>query len=175
MQEPKISIQTEIQVPSGKLVYQEFLDEMKYGVATNAAVRAGVVAERESEILENAKNGIFSGFIGNSCPGVYRQGDRIIVGNDPDEEGYNRKKGDFGEKVGHIITDGGTYSFADLDNFLHQGGNLNKSTCEHQNPKVLEVTPGRYVLNHFYGFNTEQRNAGKVLYASIERSDRPLI
>ncbi|MBI5066107.1 hypothetical protein HZA97_07770 [Candidatus Woesearchaeota archaeon] len=171
------AVQVAIEVPSGKLVFGNSFTDL-FDEPTPKRKWCDTSAEEKELIKEYAKQGLLRGFVGNSCPGIYRQGDSLIIGNDPRDKDYNRIPTIQGQIVGGVVTDAYTYCAADQDLFLARGGNVGRGIS------VVDVMPGRYVLSHFCSFNQEDfypfceihaQSGEPTIFATIQRSDEPVV
>lgn len=160
-------IEVAIDIPSGKIAYgNDFRDlwmEIDKGFNVNDLV--GIKKTTESY----GKHGLFHGFIGNTCPGLYMDGDRISIASpkmydDNDNELPREEWGIDGKEVGSICTDLWWYSMADYDDYVDRGGD--------KAIDVIGVPPGRYVLNH--DIESSGWHSYPYVYATIERSDEPV-
>lgn len=113
--------------------------------------------------------GMLHGFVGNSCPGIYRKGDVLLIGNPAEGEETLRDE-DTGlvcEEVGYICTDLWWYSIAD--------GSLLAQLNEEQLNKrkdlgwgtFIPVTPGTYeIRQQHHRIDSDDYDAARV-YARI--------
>ncbi len=171
------AVQVAIEVPSGKLVFQDSLTDLFDEVVPKRKWCDEIAIEKE-RIKEYAKQGLLRGFVGNSCPSIFRQGDLLIIGNDPCDKDYNQIPTIQGQRVGGVVTNTCTYCAADLDLFLARGGNVGRGVS------VVDVTPGRYVLSHFCSFNKQDfypfceihaQSGEPTIFATIQKSDDPVV
>jgi hypothetical protein len=144
-------------VPSGKIVAgNDFRDE--YEPCASERIVYGTILEKELEsfrydvdtdmgcrqvFMFYAKRGLAHGFIGNSCPGVYRiDDDTLTISQCRHDEDY--KITDLpGDHVGGICTDLWWYSLADYDDLARRcGGDPSKGN------DVIDVKPGTYRVTH---------------------------
>jgi hypothetical protein len=165
-------VEVEMGVPSGKIIVmndiREFWPEAEDETGFDLNATLGLKATTEAY----GKYGMFHGFVGNSCPGVWKNGDLYYIGN----EGHDWDTDEVvepidGELVAGVCTDLWWYCIADLDDYLARGGKIHKHYCD-----IVDVTPGRYVLKHYYAItNKEYHGSGKrEVFATFERSDEPL-
>lgn len=169
----------ELNVPSGKIVMD---DDLRQWFPTDAEFDINKTLGIHLQILDYAKAGFACGFVGNSCPAVFKTGDKFTVGNwldeihkpgsDPDDYDYieNPDECPWGEKVGSICTDLWWYSIADYDDFKRRfahytpDGNF-EEWFKHWTHHVADVKPGVYRFTHY----TEvDRDAGTVVYCEFE-------
>ncbi|KKL57029.1 hypothetical protein LCGC14_2239470, partial [marine sediment metagenome] len=100
------TIEFELNVPSGQIVATDDLRPLfdilgDYDINTDEGCRLTTLAYEQI--------GCAHGFVGNSCPGIYKQGNKYIIANG----GHDRD----GEQVGSIGTDLWWYSIVDADEF----------------------------------------------------------
>ena len=153
-------IEFELNVPSGRLV---IANDLRTWFPTdgdhNINTREGLVAQT----LDYAMAGFACGFVGNTCPSVYKEGDALIIGDwpefidDPDYEGpiwdmefiENPEACPWGEMVGYVTTDLWWYSLADYEDlrrrFAHYTPDLDFEKCSLH---VVDVKPGVYRFRH---------------------------
>ena len=162
----------ELNVPSGKIVVNDSLSQW---FRTDSEDRGGMFGTHQAS-LDAAAVGLAHGFVGNTCPSVFKIGDRFVIGNWPeelyDEETYedypNPDPCPWGEQVASIMTDLWWYSIADYDEFMRR--------VEHYTPdmdvekflgsvNVVSVKPGVYRFCQDQGIN---RDPQIVKFASFE-------
>lgn len=152
-----------INIPSGKIAYDDDLREqypVEYVHYVNNIV--GI----KNTIEDYGKLGLFYGYVGNSCPSIYKEGNLLRIGNPKYDEHYKKIVEKIpGEKVGYICTDLWWYSLADYDDYISRGGNKKIDT--------FDVEPGRYVLKH--RLSRSGWDNPPVVYATIEKSDEPVV
>lgn len=112
-----------------------------------------------------AKRGMAHGFVGNTCPGIYRLPDgRLTISQCRyDRDNYERVDRP-GESVGSICTDLWWYSLADHDDLASRPGG--KDQIKHGS--VIRVEPGIYRVTHRYHRVDRDANVTDH-YAVIER------
>lgn len=152
----------EIDVPSGKLAFANDLRRLTNEEEPDFYVNADIGVKECVDWM--ASQGIFHSFVGNTCPSVSSNGDRINVGalynSEADcevfEEGF--------EKRGSICTDLWWFSAMDYDEF--------NARCEAKGVGlkgsldcVVDVSPGRYRMT------VRQRvpDSSSYVRASIEK------
>lgn len=160
-----------IDIPSGKLVcgndFRDYYRKDRYDVNFDVNEVVGI----KQTIEEYGRRGLFHGFVGNSCPGLYLKGNRLnIVSLAYDEETDEIiEDRSLGDRVGSICTDLWWYSIADYDDFISRGGKTDKRW-----DSVIDVEPGRYVLNHNLDLSGRDCHM-QELFAFIERSDEEIV
>jgi len=168
----------ELNVPSGKLVVENSLGnwfplpEGDHDCDINT-----VKGSREYTQL-HASIGLSFGFVGNSCPGVFKlSNDSYKIANSPLEEDWDDKKKEWvevplpedweGEQVTSICTDLWWYSICDYEElerrFEHFGNfgikNMSKFT-------VIDIKPGVYQFCHYDDVNRDAHS--ETLYANFK-------
>lgn len=167
-----------LQVPSGKMV-----------VADRLVNRLGDVYDYSDDILScsekaiaeisalMASRGVAHGYVGNTCPALYKRADGYVISNIYDAEctcGFWDKGAPSDEKcvcqkaglepvLANIITDLWWYSIADFDDFVSKGGVPGESNT------VVEVEPGTYEFTHHTGERNFDKSGNVVIYAHIKR------
>lgn len=126
-----------------------------------------------------AKAGLLHGFVGNSCPGVYKDGNTLYIGNQPwDEEWFEYKDEPYveypkipGEHVAGVCTDLWWYCICDYDEFIRRGGKIGK-----YGPDIVKVTPGRYILSHHWPYTDAEDSyrPQRMIYATLRLDYRKL-
>lgn len=165
-------VEVEMNVPSGKIIIDNDIRHCWPEVHDDFDVNETLGLKQTTEAYGHY--GMFHGFVGNSCPGVYKDGDFFYIGkqgrSDETDEVIDPLPGEY---VGGVITDLWWYCIADLDDYLKRGGKIEKHWA---GPNIIDVTPGRYVLkhNHAIGKRKEYDFKTKEVFATFERSDAPL-
>jgi hypothetical protein len=150
-------IEIAINIPSGKIAFD---DDLRYifgddqpNFELNEILGLKLATEHYGRL------GIFHGFVGNSSPSVYQNKNKIAIGcSGPKRESV----GLVGKKVGTIITGLWWYSLMDYDLYVSKGGD--------PKVRVINVTPGRYVLKH--RLSSTGWAKPPTLFASLEKSNR---
>lgn len=120
-----------LQVPSGKLaIGNDFRDQ--YPGCPDFYVNE--ISGIKQTFEWYAKNGLLHGFVGNSCPGVFQDKERILIAIASDDCDDIP-----GTRISGICTDLWWYSIADLDDLVSRGG---------EPELIVDVAPGRYVIKH---------------------------
>lgn len=127
----------ELNVPSGVMVFADSLP----GYDVEFELDRGDQADDKGLSLAYAAIGCARGFVGNSCPGIYRKdNDTILVAaTEYDDDG--EEKNIPGDRLGSITTDYWSYSFADQADFHRRNG------VDHRF-KSIDVRPGVYRFEH---------------------------
>ena len=133
-------IEFELNVPSGKIVATDDLRPHfeicgDYDINTDLGCR--------STTLEYANIGCAHGFVGNSCPGIYKQKNKYIIAcGYYKDDACNEYVAPKGKSVGGICTDLWWYSIADFDEYVRR--------AKKQPPAdmVIDVEPGVYQFRH---------------------------
>ena len=148
-----------INVPSGKLVCGNDFRE-QYPIKEDYYINETLGIKLTIE--EYAKMGLFHGYVGNTCPGLYLKNGQIKIAS----LNWDKKKPkEFGKRVGGICTNLWWYSIADHDDYIKRGGII------HKNVDVVKVKPGRYILSHDLERDFDDY---PVTFATIERSDEKI-
>jgi len=162
-------VKVAINIPSGKLICANDLRE-EFPLSGREDFNVNETVGIKQTIEAYAKVGMFHGFCGNSCPGLYLDGNKLTIASlaYDDEKDEPIDDGSLGKEVGSICTDLWWYSVADYDEFIARGGKVDKRW-----DTVVDVEPGRYVLTH----NLERKDDWKELeiFATIERSDEEIV
>ncbi len=94
------------------------------------------------------KLGMAHGFVGNSCPGIYRINENTLTISmiKHNEESWDNIESEIpGERVGSICTDLWWYSVVDYDDFVRRIG---RPVKDEDNINVIDVKPGLYKVVH---------------------------
>lgn len=165
----------ELNVPSGKIVVANDLREWFQPESDGHDINKRIGTHLQT--LEYAKVGMSHGFVGNTCPGIYRNGeDKFVIGNYQDEiwtgKDYvpNPEPAPWGEEVAGIITDLWWYSIVDLDEMERRFAHYNPDAdfqefLSDSYVHVVDVKPGVYKFVHPQGTN---RDAQLVEFATFE-------
>lgn len=155
------SMNMELNCPSGKLVFAN--DLRRY-----FKVIGDWDINKQIGILKTFKSyeavGMAYGFVGNSCPGVYRVDNQHLTISssapvsfwDAEAEVYVdyteeeiATMSPAGEDVGSICTDLWWYSVVDYDDLVNRLDSKNVELFIKNNCDVVEVLPGVYKVDHF--------------------------
>ena len=165
-------VEVEMNVPSGKIIIENdirhYWPEVKDDFDVNETLGLKLTTETYGQ------HGMFHGFVGNSCPGVYKEGDFFRIGKQGQDDDYDKIVDPIpGEYVGGVTTDLWWYCIADLDDYLVRGGKIEKHWS---GPTIVDVTPGRYILKHHYGIGKREEydHRKKEIFATFERTEAPL-
>jgi len=169
-------IEVAIDVPSGHIVCANDLrfaypipDEEDFAQSVNGPLWQKTVTEAY------AKVGLLHGYVGNSCPNIYKHGNTIIIGNPLYNETDSIECDIPGNKAGSITTDLWWYSVADRDDFIQLIKSSDKDVDKEMSSldAIIKVQPGRYVLKHYYPHfgHTAQKYE---LFATLQRSDKKI-
>lgn len=169
----------ELNVPSGKLVVannlrQWFPCSEEYDI--NKLIGCHLTT------LSAAKVGMSYGFVGNTCPSVYREGDKFVIGSYSDEV-WNEETEDYdpnpeacpwGERVAGVCTDLWWYSIVDYDELQRRIAHYTPDTKPDRQLDVVDVRPGVY---HFRQEAGVDRDGPLTEYATFEwvRDPDPLV
>jgi len=154
-------IEIAIEIPSGKLAYgNDFRDQ--YPGCPDFYVNEMLGIKETVEWY--GEQGLLHGFVGNSCPGIFKDGNTLRVANYAHDDDYiDVVEKSWGPEVGGICTDLWWYSLADYDDFVCKGGSPDIDT--------IDIVPGRYILKH----DIKRVKYGEAhVYAILEKSDGPV-
>ena len=164
-------VEVEMNVPSGKIIIENDIRHYWPEVPDYFDVNETLGLKLTTEAY--GRYGMFHGFVGNSCPGVYKNGDFFYIGKQGRDDDHDKVVDPLpGEYVGGVVTDLWWYCVADLDDYLARGGEIYDRHSD-----VVDVTPGRYVLKHYYAITQQDDNYNsnvKEEFATFELSDEPL-
>lgn len=169
-----MTIEFELNVPSGKIVCRDDLRPLfDYYGDFNINTTLGTM----QATLAMAKIGCAHGYVGNSCPGIYRQADDTYIianGAYPKDSDYDDE--DFiapeGERVAGICTDLWWYSLVDYDEFKKRAGK--DVTPEDAGAEVFEVKPGVYRFHQMReDLNNEEKDGVPYTYAEFKWAREP--
>ena len=121
----------------------------------------GGPVENFKEMKHYAKYGVCQAYCGNSCPSVYRDGDKFYIANELYDDKDKIIDAPPGEKIGSIGTDLWAWSAMDFKKAGFQ-------SCDF----IAEVPAGWYKFTqHFYRSNYQQSNRkAYTLFGTIEKS-----
>lgn len=159
------NVSVELNIPSGKMVFANDLRRW-FRIIGDFDVNNDIGVKLTTEAYE--KVGMAHGFVGNSCPSVYKvDGRTLTISGTPSDEYYDEETDEelpalkelydsqlpAGEAVGGICTDLWWYSVVDFDDFrarfLDMAGSEEsfdayiKDRCD-----VINVDPGVYQVVH---------------------------
>ncbi|MHA2279616.1 MAG: hypothetical protein ACXAC5_01810 [Promethearchaeota archaeon] len=162
----------ELNVPSGKIVCKDDLRSwFDYHGDFNINSSMGTMLAT----LEMAKIGCAHGFVGNSCPGIYRQANDIYIianGAYTDEEWSDENYvAPEGKHVAGICTDLWWYSLVDYDEFKRRARKL---TPKKVGAEVFKVKPGVYRFRQMREDLTNEEVKGQpYIYAEFKWVRKP--
>ncbi|MEW1548394.1 hypothetical protein [Streptomyces tsukubensis] len=155
-----------IDVPSGKLLIADDLRPV-FNWDGNAIASYNSILGQAQAVEAMAAVGCAYGWVGNSCPGLYRTGpDSYIIATPRyDDDGNPSLSED--TRLAAICTDLWAYSIADLEHWKSQGGD---SLALGWSDTVVDVPPGTYRFIHHSGersFDSDSEET--VTFAHVER------
>jgi len=166
----------ELNVPSGKIV---FGNDLRDWFPSNRSSRTSTDGPlwQHGETLVAAEVGLATGYVGNTCPGVYRMPDGSLeIQRGIQEEVWDAEARDWvpndpeilaafqGEEVASISTELWWYGAADLDEYTRREGDMSIVT-------VVGVPPGVY---RFRNFHREGREISVYVKITRVRGPEPL-
>jgi len=128
----------EVDVPSGRLVFaNDFRDMMEETEDHYVNYSVGIY----NTVLDAAKQGFLTAFVGNTCPSVMQDGDTLVIGNEGHDDDDNVTDPLGGTYVDSICTD--LWWFYAVD-----GDAYDNSTRGYKSEVEVDVnvTPGRYKM-----------------------------
>lgn len=161
----------ELNVPSGKLVVANDLRAL-FPMMGDRNINH--LLERRATSQDYAATGMSHGYVGNSCPGVYRVG--------KSRTSFKVAGGSRGKEVAGICTDLWWYSMCDLDEFKRRVARFSdriaeagvdpvEVALEHWRCQVVDVEPGVYRFRHDDEVDDMSRKV--VVYTTIDRVRDP--
>lgn len=166
----------ELNVPSGKIVVA---NDLRTWFPADEGYDLNGLLGCHLTTLAYAENGMAHGFVGNTSPDVYRDGDgRFVIGGYP-EEIWNRETDEacpnpepcpWGESVANVCTNLWWYSIADYEEFVRRWeyytpGEDREEFVEGWTVHIVDVRPGVY---RFRQDQEVDRDAPVVEYATFE-------
>ncbi len=169
----------ELNVPSGKLA---IANDLRRWFPISGDHNLNSMIGRHLEILAYSKVGMAYGFVGNTCPGVYRTGDSFVIGAYSDEL-WDEDAGKYvenpdpclwGEEVASICTDLWWYSIVDHDELLRRIAHYTPDEeVDWDRITVVDVKPGVYHFRH--PPEVEEGSATKFATFEWVRDPDPLV
>ena len=172
----------ELNVPSGRIVVDDNLVSPWFPGLDVKKQEDGIFGEHK-QVMSYAVGNLASGFVGNTCPSVRRNGeDKFVIVNwadeiwddEADDEIPNPETCPWGETVAGVCTDLWRYSIADSDELRRRISHYTpeRSLEGRENDEVtgwthsiVDVKPGVYRFRHHQGVD---RDAPVVLFAEFE-------
>lgn len=145
-----------LKVPSGKMIIQDDLIDL---CPSDIRRDPNRVWGCHLEFLAYAKISMIHGFVGNTCPGVYRKSDgTYVIGNFEAPPGV---------QVAGVTTDLWAYSVMDYEKARQRAIAFDIDFDQRlKETQVFDVAPGVYTFRHFYPVD---RHAENVTFATFER------
>jgi hypothetical protein len=162
-------VKVAINIPSGKLICGNDFRDLYVKNSRDISFDVNEIVGIKKTIEAYGERGLFHGFCGNSCPGLYLNGNQLNIVAPAYDDNNDEIDPNLGEKVGGICTDLWWYCVADYDDFINRGGKVDP-----QWDTIIDVEPGRYILSH----DLDSRNpdcCSLEHYATIERSDEEIV
>lgn len=167
----------ELNVPSGKIVVSNDLRQW-FPLPEGDGDIPSINTTRGCRAMAQAYAaiGMSHGFVGNTCPGVYKLGgDSFKIASEPYEDYWDEEKKEYlprkdlspfvGERVASVCTDLWWYSLCDNDEFERRrakfGGKLDSNW-----DSIIDVKPGVYRFRHYDDVNRDGGN--EVVYSTFE-------
>lgn len=167
----------EIDFPSGKMVFaNDFRSLYDDDLPSGAGELEAEGPAGSKRVFDNYGSvGMGHGFVGNSCPGVYRRSKELVViangGSIEGTEENDWKDTELppdGEQVGSICTDLWWYSVADADDLKKRGVKVGAKRYKRL-VDIVAVKPGRYRLTHLCHTLDRDDYSKAQDYAILER------
>lgn len=152
----------DLKFPSGKVV---FANDLRAFIGLDEVPFFNVNSEKGMRGCFEfyGQRGLGHGFVGNSCPNIYRNGDDFVIANPGVDEHYEVDEEPDGEKIGDICTDLWWYSIADYDLITENG--YEKDSWD----TIAEVPPGSvYTLTYYTRWT---RDDDMTVYSVLSRKD----
>ena len=166
----------EMNVPSGKIVVSNDLRRwfpLPKGESDIPSINTTLGCRQTSQAY--ADTGMSHGFVGNTCPSVYKlEQDTFKIANPPGEEYYDKKAGEWlpreeqefeGEELAGICTDLWWYSLCDFEEFERRRERFGGELDEHWD-KIIDVKPGVYLFQH--DDEVDRDSGDEVVYATFK-------
>lgn len=167
----------ELNVPSGKIVVSNDLRNW-FPLPEGDGDIPSINTIRGCRMMTQAyaATGMSHGFVGNTCPGVYKVGENSFkIANEPSEDYWDEEKKQWlpreefsafeGECIASICTDLWWYSICDYDEFERRkakfGGELDSNW-----DAIIDVKPGVYRFRH--DDEADRDSGDEVVYATFE-------
>ena len=154
-------------VPSGRLIVSDSLRPAYDWREEDLTAGYNCSLGQAQAIRVMAAQGCAFGYVGNSCPGLYRTGDGTYAVASPayDEEADKELPPDGWEELAGIITDLWAYSIADYADWENRDAGRSAARWGRT---AVDVTPGTYEFTHHTGersFRGQYDSDGTVIYA----------
>ncbi|MFG1857445.1 hypothetical protein ACGFJT_36810 [Actinomadura geliboluensis] len=161
-----ITTEITLSVPSGKIIVADDLRPV-FNYDDTGLASYNTVLGKAQAVKAMAAAGCAYGPVGNTCPGLYREGpDRYIIA----ASGLDEKDDPLlpeAECLARIITDLWAYSIADFELWRARGGDPDRLCWP---ATVVDVPTGTYRFTHHTGERAfDSDAAGTVIFANIER------
>jgi hypothetical protein len=167
----------ELNVPSGKIVVANDLRNwfpLPDGDGEIASLNTAIGLRQTAQAY--AAVGMAHGFVGNSCPGIFRLNEgKFKICNEPSDEIWDAESEEWidredgppfeGESVGRVVTDLWWYSLCDADEFERRTAKFGQPESR-RHLETIDVKPGVYRFTHFDESNGNDDD--ERVYATFE-------
>ena len=171
-------VEFDLNIPSSKMVVANDLREWFPGEPSFDINKT--IGKREATLWA-AKRGLAYGFVGNSCPGVYRTRKGYLIANPPCTEEWNGEKyvpvkaTPFRHRrVAGICTDLWWYSICDYDELQLRAKLLGVRLPDKKHLYIVPVRPGVYHFKHQLQRTDQYGGPDPIIYAEITRTGKAL-
>ncbi|MFF9786356.1 hypothetical protein [Streptomyces nigrescens] len=162
-----ITTEITLDVPSGKLIVTDDLRAV-YDVDIDAGASYNTALGKAQVVEAMAALGCAYGPVGNSCPGLYREGENSYIIASPIHDDDDVPSLPEEDRLARICTDLWAYSIADFEDWKAKGGAPENKRLGHYT--VVDVTPGAYKFTlHTGERGFDNYTADTVIFAHIER------
>jgi hypothetical protein len=162
-----------LDVPSGQLLVDDDLRPAYDWKDEDLTASYNTALGQAQAIEVMAAQGCAFGYVGNSCPGLYRTGESTYVIASPgyDEDTDKELIPEGWRKLAWIITDLWAYSIADYAGWQSKGGDPATLDWGHT---VVDVPPGSYQFTHHTGKRSFDRDGdGAIIFADVKYLGNP--
>ncbi|MFJ3176541.1 hypothetical protein ACIPJK_38085 [Streptomyces roseus] len=162
-----ITTEITLDVPSGKLIVTDDLRDV-YDVDIDAGASYNTALGKAQVVKAMAALGCAYGPVGNSCPGLYRDGENSYIVASPIRDDDDVPSLPEEDRLAWICTDLWAYSIADFEDWKAKGGTPEDKRLGHYT--VVDVAPGTYKFTlHVGERGFDNYAADTVVFAHVER------
>lgn len=169
------TVEFNLNIPSGKMVVA---NDLRAWFPGEPSFDSDKTIGKRDATLWASKRGFAFGFVGNSCPGVYRTQKGYLIANPPQTEMWDGGREKFvrvkttpfrHRRIAGVCTDLWWYSICDYDELQLRAKMLGVKAPTGKDVYVVPVRPGLYHFKHDNQRGHEYESPEPTIYAEITK------